>query len=89
LLVGRVGCAVQEGGFQSRDAVETPGGVGEFLSELGFGGRGRLVFLEELAAVELVCGEVLGGEHGGLAGEAVGNGVLGRTLFAGGGARAG
>ena len=49
-------------GFQVRDAVETPGGVGEFLGELGFGGSGGLVFLEELAAVELVGGGVFGGQ---------------------------
>ena len=45
-----------------------------------------MVFVEELAALELVGGGVLGGENGGVAGEAVGEGVLGRTLFAGCGA---
>jgi hypothetical protein len=48
-----------------------------------------LVFVEELAAVELVGGGVLGREDGGAAGEAVGDGVLRRALFAGGGARSG
>jgi hypothetical protein len=45
-------------GFQLGDAFETPGGVGEFLGEMGFGGRGGLVFVEELAAVEVVGGGV-------------------------------
>ena len=35
-----------------------PGGVGEFLGELGFGRGGGLVLVEELAAVELVGGGV-------------------------------
>jgi hypothetical protein len=48
-----------------------------------------LVFVEELAAVALVGSEVLSGEDGGLAGEAVSGRVEGRTLFAGGGAGAG
>jgi hypothetical protein len=76
-------------GFELGDAVETPGGVGEFLSELGLGGSGGLVFVDELAAVELVGGGVLGSEDGGAAGEAVGGGIQGRTLFAGGGAGSG
>jgi hypothetical protein len=42
----QIGC---EGG----DAVEAPGGVGEFLGEMGFGVSGGAVFIEELAAVEL------------------------------------
>ena len=46
-----------------------------------------MVFVVKLAAVELVGGEVLGGEDGGLAGEAVSGGVLGRTLFARSGTR--
>jgi hypothetical protein len=45
-----------------------------------------LVFVEEAAAVELVGGGVLSGEDGRAAGESVGEGVLGRTLFASGGA---
>jgi len=40
-LIGRrIGGAVEEGGFQHWDAVETPCGVGELLGELGFGGSG-------------------------------------------------
>ena len=89
-LIGRwVGGAVEERGFEVRNAVEAPGGVGEFLGELGFGGSGGLIFVEELAAVALIGGEVLGSQDGGLAGKAVGEGVLRRPLFAGGGAGAG
>jgi hypothetical protein len=76
-------------GFEQGDAVETPSSIGEFLSELGLGGSGGLVFVEELAAVELVSGGVLSSEDRGAAGEAVGEGVLGRALFAGGGAGSG
>ena len=89
LIGGRVGGAIEEGGFERGDAVEAPGGVGEFLGELGFGGGGGLVFVEKLAAVVLVGGGVLGGEDGRAAGEAVGDGVHGRTLFACCGAGAG
>jgi hypothetical protein len=49
----------EERGFELGDAVEAPSGVGEFLGELGFGGSGGLIFVEELAAVELVGGGVL------------------------------
>jgi hypothetical protein len=76
-------------GFQVRDGVETPGGVGEFLDELGFGGSGGSIFVEELTAVELIGGGVLGSEDRGTAGEAVGEGILGRALFAGGGTGSG
>jgi hypothetical protein len=84
----RVG-AVEEGGFERGDAVDAPGGVGELLGELGLGGGGGLVFVEELATVELVGGGVLSSEDGGAAGEAVGEGVHRRTLFAGRGAGSG
>ena len=78
-----------DGRFEVRNAVETPGGVDEFLSELSFGGRGGLVFVEKLAAVALVGGGVLGGEDRGATGEAVREGIEGRTQFAGGGAGSG
>jgi hypothetical protein len=32
-------------GFEGRDPVQAPGSIGEFLSELSFGGRGGLVFI--------------------------------------------
>ena len=65
LIGGRVGGAVEEGGFERGDAVEAPGGVGEFLGELGFGGSGGLVFVEEAAAMGVVSCLVFGGEDGG------------------------
>ena len=86
LIGGRVGGAVEQGGFEHGDAVEAPGGVGEFLSEMRFGGSGGLVLVEELAAVLLVGDGILSSEDGGAAGEAVGDGVEGRALFASGGA---
>ena len=76
-------------GFEEWDAVEAPGGVGEFLDELGFGGSGRLVFVEELAAVELVGGQIFGRQDRGSGSETVSCGVERRTLFAGGAAWAG
>jgi hypothetical protein len=54
LLGGRVGGAIEKGGFEDRDTVEAPRGVGELLGELSFGGSGGLVFVEELAAMVLV-----------------------------------
>jgi hypothetical protein len=68
LLCGRISGAVEKGGFQYGDAIEAPGGIGELLGELGFGRSGGLVFVEELAAMELEGGGVLGGENGGAAG---------------------
>ena len=81
--------AVEQVGFQGGDAVEAPGGVGEFLGELGFGRGGGLVFVEELAAVLLVGGLIFGGQDSGAAGEAVAEGVAGGTGFAFRGAGAG
>src|ERR1017187_5430287 len=46
-------------GFQERDPIYAPGCVGELLDQLGFGCGGGLVFVDELAAVALVCGRVL------------------------------
>ncbi len=51
--------------LQQRDAVETPGGVGEFNDELGLGRSGGFVFIEEAAAMRVVRGSVFGGEDGG------------------------
>ena len=59
-LIGvRVGGAVEEGGFEHRDAVEAPGGVGELPGELSFGGSSGLILVEKLAAVLLLSGGVL------------------------------
>jgi hypothetical protein len=65
LLGGRISGAVEEFGFEERDAVETPGGIGELLDELGFGGSGGLVFVEETAAMGVERCLVFGGEDGG------------------------
>lgn len=76
-------------GFEERNAVKAPGRVGEFLDELGFGGSGGLVFVEEAAAMVFVGGAVFGGEDGGGGGQAVAEGVERGTLLTGWGARAG
>jgi hypothetical protein len=78
------GGARQDFGFEERDAVETPGSVGELLNELRFGGSGGLVFVEEAAARVRVSGGVFGREDGGSGREAVAQGVERRTLLAGG-----
>src|SRR5579863_4827642 len=75
--------------FEQRNAVETPGSVGKFLDELGFGGRGGLIFVEQAAAMVFVGGAVFGGEDGGGGGQSVAEGVEGGTALAGVGARAG
>ena len=81
--------AGEDVGFEERDAVEAPGGVGQFVHELGFGARLRIIFGEELAAVLLVGGRIFGGEDGGAGRESVSEGVERRTLFAGFRARSG
>jgi len=89
LFGGRVGGAVEQIGFEARDAVDAPGSVGEFLNEVGFSGGGGFEVVVKLAAVVLVGGCVFGGEDRGLSGKAVAQSVERRTLFAGIGARAG
>jgi hypothetical protein len=76
-------------GFEEWDAVEAPGGVGDFMDELSFGGGGGLVLVEKLLDVALVDVRVLGGQDGGAGGEAVAEGVLRGPLLARFGARAG
>jgi hypothetical protein len=51
---GRGQGAVEYVGFEEGDAAESPGGIGEFLNELGFGGGCRSVLILELAAVVVV-----------------------------------
>jgi hypothetical protein len=46
-----IGRAVEEGGFERRDAVDAPRSVGEFLGDLGLGGSSRFEFVEEAAAM--------------------------------------
>src|SRR5579864_3413649 len=65
LLAGRIGAAVEERGFEERDAVLAPGDVGELVDEMSFGGGGGAILVEELLDVALVGGRVLSGEHGG------------------------
>ncbi len=86
LRVGeRVGVR-EDPGFDEWDAVEAPGGIGEFLDELGFGGVGGLIFVAELAAVSLECGGVFGGEDSGFSRESMAEGVESHTLLSGCGA---
>ena len=72
-----------------RDAVEAPGRVGHFLDKLRFGCGGRFVFVEEAAQVVSMSGPVFGVEDGGSGRQSMGEGILRRALFAGGGARSG
>jgi hypothetical protein len=44
----------EQPGFEEWDAVEAPGGVGDFVDELGFGGGGGFVLIEKLLDVALV-----------------------------------
>ena len=54
----------QGGRLQEGNAIDAPGGVGEFLGELGFGGSGGFVFVEEATAMRVVGGSVFGREDG-------------------------
>ncbi len=76
-------------GFEERDAVETPGGVGDLVDELSLGGGGGLVLIEKLLDVALVGFRVLGGQDRGLGSESVAQSVKRRPLLAGLGTRAG
>ena len=71
------------------DAVEPPGGVGESLDELGFGGAFGLVFGGESAEVSVVGVVILVGHDDDVAGESVTEGVECGTLLAFGGYGAG
>jgi hypothetical protein len=87
---GRQAGGVIEGiGFESGDAVEAPRSIHEFVDELGFGGCSGFVFVEEFAAMIFVSGAVFRAEEGGGGRQPVGQSILGRTLLAGLGARAG
>jgi len=85
----RVGGAVEQFGFEERDPVEAPGGVGEFLGELLLGGRGGLVLIAELLAMSFEGFEVLSDEESGAAGESMGDGIARGIEFALRGAGAG
>ena len=64
------------------DAVEPPGGVGESLDELGFGGAFGLVLGGESAEVGVVGVVILVGHDDDVAGESVTEGVECGTLLA-------
>jgi hypothetical protein len=64
------------------DSVEPPGGVGESLDELGFGGSFGLVFGGESAEVRVVGVVILVGHDDDVAGESVTEGVESGTLLA-------
>ena len=61
--------------FEEWDAVEAPGGVGDFVDQLSFGGVGGFILIEKLLDVELVGFGVLSGQDSGLGGEAVAQSV--------------
>ena len=76
-------------GFEQRDAIEAPGGVGDFVDQLRLGGGGGLVLIEKLLDVALVGFGALRGQDGGAGSEAMAQRVERRTLLAGFGAGAG
>jgi hypothetical protein len=68
-------------GFEEWDAVEAPGGVGDFVGELRLGGRSGGVLIYKLLDVALVSVGVLGSHsRGSLECEALGLGVGGWGL---------
>src|SRR5271169_4374620 len=64
-----VGGLGEQVGFEEWDAIETPGGVGDFVDQLSFGWGGGGVLIEELLDVALVGFGVLGGQDGGAGSE--------------------
>ena len=76
-------------GFEERDAVEAPGGIGEFGDELGFGWAGGLVFITELAEMFFVSGGIFGGNQEAAGAVAIFEGVEPDGFFAFGGLRSG
>ena len=84
-----VGVLGQQFGFEEGDAVEAPGGVGDFVDQLSLGGGAGLVLVEKLLDVALVGFGVLGRQDGGAGSETMAQRVERRTLLAGFGARTG
>ncbi len=66
-----VGGLGEQVGFEEWDAVETPGGIGDFVNELSLSGVGGGVLIEKLLDVALVGFGVLRGEDSGAGSEAV------------------
>ena len=83
------GGVLEEAGFEERYAVLAPREVGDLVDKLGFGWRGRMVFVEELLDVAIEGGRVFGRKDGILGGEAMFDRVEFRALFAGFCARSG
>src|ERR1700722_8372465 len=83
LLGGWIGSAGEQVGFEERDAIEAPGGVGELLDELGFGGSGGSVFVEEAAAMGVEGRLVFGRKDGGGGGQAMAQRIQRGTLLTG------
>ncbi len=79
----------QKVGFESGDAIDAPGCVGEGLDDLCFERAFGPEIVKEAAGVVLVGGVVLGGKDDDVAGESMAEGVEGGALFAGWGAGAG
>jgi hypothetical protein len=61
--------------FEEGDAIHAPGRIGELANELLFGWVFGFVFFEQVLGVAIESGRIFGGEHGGLAGASVGEGV--------------
>ena len=76
-------------GLKEGDAVESPGGVGDFVDQLSFGRSGGGVLIEKLLDVALVGVGVLAGQDGSAGGEAMAEGIERGALLARFGARAG
>ena len=55
---------VEDGGFESGDAFQAPGGVGELVDEDSFGGALGFVVFEESLDVAVVGGAVFRGQEG-------------------------
>jgi hypothetical protein len=79
----------KEVSFESGDAIDTPGCVGEGLHELLFERALGLEIVEEALGVVCIGGVVLGGKDDDVAGESMAECVEGGALFAGRGAGAG
>jgi len=77
-----VGVLGQQVGFEEWDAVEAPGGVGDFVAQLRLGGDGGLLLVEKLLDVALVGFGVLGGQDGRVGSETMAQRVERRTLLA-------
>jgi hypothetical protein len=53
----------EQPGFDERDAVLAPRGIGELVDELGLGGSGRTILVKKLLDVAVEGGEVFAGQN--------------------------